>query len=153
VASDTKHCRKCDQIKPVSAFYARRNRQNGIVHKCIECARADNRRYSKNRNAEQRRAYFREWYENRKAIDPNAGRRQWLKRYGITPEAWDALLEAQGGGCALCGKTSEARRLHVDHCHATGRVRGLLCFTCNGALGHLGDSAETITRVLAYLNG
>ena len=44
---------------------------------------------------------------------------------------YEALLTAQGGVCAICGKPPKTRRLHVDHDHQTGRVRGLLCFTCN----------------------
>ena len=55
------------------------------------------------------------------------------RRYGITPEQYDKMLERQGGGCAVCGKAPKpgARRLAVDHDHSTKVVRGLLCFTCN----------------------
>jgi hypothetical protein len=72
-----------------------------------------------------------------------------LKRYGLTPEAYDSLLESQGGGCAICGSTiadSRGNRPHVDHCHDTGKVRGILCGRCNMGLGHFGDDIE-----LAYL--
>ena len=68
--------------------------------------------------------------------------------FGLTPEAYEGLLEGQGGGCALCGGTT---RLAVDHCHDTGVVRGILCISCNVSLGQLGESIESITRVLAYL--
>ena len=50
---------------------------------------------------------------------------------GIDDAAYAALLEQQGGGCAVCGNKPRKRRLHVDHDHRTGAVRGLLCFTCN----------------------
>lgn len=56
------------------------------------------------------------------------------KDLGISDADYAALLEAQGGHCALCPSTPKARRLHVDHDHASGRVRGLLCHRCNRAL-------------------
>jgi hypothetical protein len=83
-------------------------------------------------------------------------RRGWrLKlRYGITLDQYDAILERQGGHCALCAYTPGpgALALSVDHCHATGHVRGLLCSHCNRAIGRLGDSEAAIQRVLAYLS-
>ena len=56
------------------------------------------------------------------------------KQLGITDAAYEALLEQQGGHCAICSATPKTRRLHVDHDHATGKVRGLLCHRCNRAL-------------------
>ena len=53
---------------------------------------------------------------------------------GVTDAEYDRLLSAQGGGCAICGNPPKTRRLHVDHDHKTGRVRGLLCHRCNRAL-------------------
>ena len=55
-------------------------------------------------------------------------------RTGITEAQYEALLAAQGGGCAICGNTPKSRRLSVDHDHATGDVRGLLCHRCNRGL-------------------
>lgn len=74
--------------------------------------------------------------------------RRWLKanphkvreyelrsRYGISSEEYDRLLQEQGGACAICaGSCPTGRRLAVDHDHETGRVRGLLCATCNQRL-------------------
>jgi hypothetical protein len=57
-----------------------------------------------------------------------------LRRYGITPEQLAKMVAAQGGCCAICGNPF-ATTPHVDHCHRTGRNRGLLCFTCNIRLG------------------
>lgn len=53
------------------------------------------------------------------------------KQLGVTDDAYARLLAAQGGGCAICGATPKTRRLHVDHDHRTGAVRGLLCHRCN----------------------
>jgi uncharacterized CHY-type Zn-finger protein len=91
----------------------------------------------------------------------NSGRARdtYLRRkYGIGIAEYEALLAKQGGGCALCGVRPEdltAGRyrtyLHVDHCHETGRVRGLLCPEHNLLLGRFGDSAEMFRRTLTYL--
>jgi hypothetical protein len=56
------------------------------------------------------------------------------RQLGVTDEHYHALLDAQDGGCAICGATPKTRRLHVDHDHKTGLVRGLLCQRCNRAL-------------------
>ena len=90
-------------------------------------------------------------------------RRRTLARYGMTAECYRELLEAQGGGCALCGATSadgktyatttEPRPLNVDHDHATGEVRGLLCSACNMALGLLKDDSARLLRAVDYLVG
>lgn len=71
--------------------------------------------------------------------------------YGITVEQYEAILEAQGGVCAICGRTRGDKMLAVDHDHDTGEVRGLLCVRCNTALGTFGDNEAGITRVLDYL--
>jgi hypothetical protein len=55
-------------------------------------------------------------------------------RTGLSVEEYDAMLKAQGGGCAICGNPPKTRRLDVDHDHKTGKVRGLLCHRCNRAL-------------------
>ncbi|MDQ1746247.1 MAG: hypothetical protein QOD07_510 [Frankiaceae bacterium] len=57
------------------------------------------------------------------------------------------MIAAQGGSCATCDGKPE----HVDHDHATGKVRGVLCFNCNQALGNVRDSVQTLTRLRSYL--
>lgn len=73
--------------------------------------------------------------------------------YGISADDFDKMLADQDGVCAFCkgGPARKTKRLFVDHCHETGRVRGLLCLSCNQALGRLGDNVESIERVLVYL--
>jgi len=76
-----------------------------------------------------------------------------LRKYGLTVEAYNAMLAQQGGGCAICGggPNSRGRRFAVDHCHGTGRVRGLLCSKCNTALGLLDDDPLRCEAAAAYL--
>jgi hypothetical protein len=84
------------------------------------------------------------------------GRCQKLKAdYGITTPEYNAILESQGGTCALCDKTDSGRKgqpLFVDHCHETGKIRGLLCRDHNTAIGHLGDNLASLQRVVSYLS-
>lgn len=70
---------------------------------------------------------------------------------GFTSQDYDVLFLKQGGAYAVCRK-QQKRHLHVDHDHATGAVRGLLCSDCNTALGHLHDSPEIIRRLLQYIS-
>lgn len=76
--------------------------------------------------------------------------REWkLKTYGMTMAQYDERLTSQGGACAICKIST--RKFHIDHDHATGKVRGILCDACNKALGVFGDDAEGIRNVLKYL--
>jgi hypothetical protein len=74
--------------------------------------------------------------------------------YRLADAAFQALWDAQGGRCAVCSKAlveGANQGLHVDHCHATGAVRGLLCGPCNGGIGMLGDDAERVAKAAEYL--
>jgi hypothetical protein len=72
------------------------------------------------------------------------------KQLGVTDDEYARMLEAQGGGCAICGARPKTRRLHVDHDHATGKVRGLLCHRCNRALPTW-VTVEWLRKAAAYL--
>jgi hypothetical protein len=73
-------------------------------------------------------------------------------KYGVTASAYSAMLVAQGGKCATCPTEHTVRKkLSVDHCHSTGKVRGLLCQPCNMALGLLKDNTDTLLRAVDYL--
>lgn len=80
-----------------------------------------------------------------------------LSRLGVTPEQYDSMHKDQNGLCAVCHKPESATRrgvvksLAVDHCHVTGKIRGLLCQRCNIALGMLGDDAAVIASLASYV--
>jgi len=74
--------------------------------------------------------------------------------YGMEPEEYIALHEKQGGKCAICqNEPTTQRGLHLDHCHETGAIRGLLCHNCNVALGCLNDDPALMMRAIKYLGG
>jgi hypothetical protein len=75
-----------------------------------------------------------------------------LKTYGITGAQYDLLYSRQGGVCFICRRaTGKTKKLAVDHDHATGFVRGLLCSPCNQILGHLRDDWRALDRASVYL--
>jgi hypothetical protein len=83
---------------------------------------------------------------------PRQHRAQGLqRRYQMTIDEYDALLAEQGGVCAVCGQAPGDTALHVDHDHATGRIRGLLCFSCNRGLGCFNDDASLLANASGYL--
>jgi hypothetical protein len=118
-------CRVCGRTRPIEAFSRRSSKKGRRRYYCKECGK----------------------------------NRELLRRFGVLRSEYDAILSSQGGRCAICRVASPAttdsrrRMFCVDHCHATGKVRGLLCINCNRGLGLLGDDVEAIRRALAYLLG
>lgn len=84
-------------------------------------------------------------------------RKNWqgkLRRYGVTREMYETMLEGQGGVCVVCrGEQIRGWSFDIDHDHATGRIRGLLCRLCNVTLGNVGDDPERLRRLADYLEG
>lgn len=74
-----------------------------------------------------------------------------VKKFGLTKEQYLQMHKAQGGTCAICKQEEIGRRLAVDHCHTSGKVRGLLCAGCNTALGQMNDDPTLLRRAMEYL--
>lgn len=162
-----KKCTKCGELKALCEYYrAGGNSRDGLRGDCIPCnlaAKAERHRL----NPEPARERTERWRQenperyaaNQKAFVASGGkkvadRRSHLKRkYGMTLEEYDAMLEAQGGGCFICGRPPrEDISLHVDHDHSTGKVRGILCFCCNNALADFQDDPALLRKAAAYVS-
>lgn len=105
------------------------------------------RRYWKNPE------YYREQAKLRAKRNPEKTKNAWLLRYyGITIDDYKNLLEKQGGVCAICSNKDSKFSLAVDHCHKTGKIRGLLCSRCNFSLGNFNDDIELMNKAIEYLN-
>jgi Recombination endonuclease VII len=87
----------------------------------------------------------------RRALEPDYRDAERARRYGLSLADYRALEKRQGHACAICRKMT--RDLCIDHCHVTGRVRGLLCRSCNSALGLYADDPRRLRAALAYLKG
>ena len=83
------------------------------------------------------------------ALEPDYRDAERARRYGLSLADYRALEKRQGHACAICRTVT--RVLCIDHCHVTGRVRGLLCRSCNSALGFYADDPRLLRAALAYL--
>lgn len=125
-----KWCPDCQVVKPVVEFAWTRSKKSGIHPYCLPCHNARGKA-SKEKVGGSRTYHLK-------------------RRYGLSAQEVDVLVAAQGGLCAIC---REAPAEHVDHDHDTGRVRGVLCFNCNGGLGQFRDRHDLLTLAIAYLQG
>ena len=137
-------CWDCGKPKPLSDFHKHATKKNGVETQCKVCGNA----------------YMGKW--NKQAYTIEKGRQYNLRRlYGIAPEVYQALFEAQQGVCVICGqpetaidsRTKVIANLHVDHDHKTGKIRALLCRACNTAYGMLNEDPERIRALLRYAEG
>lgn len=126
-----KRCTRCNEVKTASEFSKRYARS--LVSWCKAC------------HAEERR----------KRYDTDKAYVQHLQcTYGLSVEQYMEMYAAQGGRCAACRDRLELRtrsRVAVDHDHATGKIRGLLCNSCNSALGMLRDESRRVRSLLRYI--
>ena len=176
--SVTKRCPRCKETKALDGFYVSpKGRRSSWCRTCDAVYRADYYEQHRDRSKERRGAYSREYMRRRREADPELRlksikavrafwtalppaeqkrlnkRKKMAARYGLSLEAWQALYDGQGGKCALCAATPKSDRdLHIDHCHGTGRVRGLLCLRCNTSLEWFESVRGRITDILAYLD-
>ena len=124
-------CTKCGQEKQITEFHKKKGAADGIGRQCKVCHSS--------------------YLKKSKKKNPDAHADRWLRyKYGLTIEDFRKMEEEQGGSCAICG-TRPNYRLCVDHRHDTGRIRGLLCRTCNKAIGQLGDTPESVLKAYKYL--
>jgi hypothetical protein len=148
-----KKCTTCKTKKPRESFARHSKSKDGLQGQCRQCRRQyylDNRARCK----EHMRTY--NSTPERKARHAVVSRAATLQRkYGITVQEYDAMLADQGGRCAICGRTDSGsaatKYLAVDHCHSTGKVRGILCDPCNRGIGLLQDAVETVEAAAKYL--
>ena len=130
-------CRKCGLLSPDSdnlyLFVKDSNHKTGYTNLCKEC---------KNRHG-----------RNSPVTKETARKAQYKFRYGISIEEYDDIYITQQGACAICfTHASELKyRLHIDHCHETGKVRGLLCKRCNLAIGFLDEDIDKLNSSIKYL--
>ncbi|MFI0738473.1 endonuclease VII domain-containing protein [Streptomyces sp. NPDC021100] len=177
-AAEVKRCARCREDKPRAAFAANRSLRDGLQSYCRVCAAEyhQERQKAKGKNVRPRVVVpsghkhcrrcgetkpHSQWSRNSSASDGLAtackscrvaeGRAGHLKRtYGISEAEREEMIKEQGGVCCIC---LSARPVHVDHCHVTDKVRGVLCFSCNAALGQFKDRPDVMRRAAEYVEG
>lgn len=124
-----------------------RQKKTGIARWCCVCRRAAGRTWRRRNPAKMRE------YKQRYRADDGAERRSHLHRYyKLSAKDYEALRGIQANRCLICHVEAEPGvRLHVDHCHDCGAVRGLLCFKCNLAIGLLRDDVGLLRDAIYYL--
>ena len=143
-----KVCSLCGLTKPLTDFYKETRVKDGRAKRCKLCHCKITEKYRKENPELYRKASTKHW----NGLDNKKKHANWLKRYGLTHEKYIEMLEQQNGCCKICTKEcSSGMNLSVDHCHKTGKVRGLLCKKCNSALGMLNDDALLFKAAISYL--
>lgn len=161
-----KTCSKCGEQRPATRDWFNKHGRGGLRPECRECQKAYGRAYRirhrdelnaraatyRAANRETLAAKSREYHgRNREDILVRMRASSLKHEYGLSPEQYMDIFDSQDGVCCLCGSEPRTKSLRVDHCHDTGQIRGLLCATCNSALGTFGDSIEGLRKAIAYL--
>jgi hypothetical protein len=123
-----KTCCKCRQAKPPEAFARNRAKKDGLQERCKDCCKFHY--HTSGYTVRQRELALK-------------------KKYNLTPEAYESMASLQEFSCAICGDNTS--KLHVDHNHTTGKVRGLLCNNCNRAIGLLKDDVQVLLKAAEYI--
>jgi hypothetical protein len=117
-------CRTCGETKAASSFCVSSSHKSGYHSSCKDCMR---------------------WKDK-------------LNRYGVTKEQYESMVAAQNNLCAICNRpekdvhqSGRLKSLSIDHCHKTGKVRGLLCFACNSSIGKFDDDVDLLRSAIRYL--
>ena len=137
-----KRCPKCKQTKPLSEYHRNKSRSDGLAAQCKPCTLEYLREYHLTTKGKASRLRSRRKDQQKHKMK---------HKYGITPEIYKGMLEDQNGACGICGGNNKGRRLCVDHCHKTEKVRGLLCNTCNSGIGYLKDNIDIMASAISYL--
>jgi hypothetical protein len=138
----TKVCSKCGEEKPFKDFAINSKGLHGYKSVCKVCSNSAQKLLYASR---KEKATEEEWYlETRE--------RQLKKKYGLSLDEFETMSKKQGALCKICrGPPDKGKPLYVDHCHATGNVRGLLCNNCNQLLGKARDNIEILEEAIKYL--
>jgi hypothetical protein len=153
VVDGQQQCTRCGEWKPLEDFYKHKKTKSGRNSHCKAC---ENKRSAGFRATDR----FKEWESEYKqtdraktAIRRSRRKADLKKKYGMSPDDYEAMLKKQNGVCAVCGRVDPkpTHCLSVDHDHKTGATRELLCSTCNTILGFVDDNLEWLQKLMDYV--
>lgn len=169
IAKIMKNCRDCKKDIERSLFYKNRRATDGLQTRCIPCDKKRRKLWDCNnprrsllrarsyykKNREKLLAYNSEWAKKNKIRKLD---KQMQYTHGITLAEYNAMVIYQNGLCLICKRAETAvtangtiQRLSIDHCHKTGKIRGLLCMACNHGLGNFRDDTQRMLAAIQYL--
>ena len=124
-----KQCTKCGELKPLSEYHKDKTKRDGHKPRCKTCASI--------------------YFQENRAEKLDKAR---IRNYGVTREEFDQMIKDQDGSCEICKLPFVPNKTpHVDHCHTTNRIRGLLCNHCNRGLGGFRDSIKIMQSAQEYI--
>lgn len=123
-----KKCTKCGLKKPLKEFNKDKTREDGLYPQCKSC----------------RKQYYVDNPEKQKTRDLKSN-------YGLSLADFDSMLKEQNYCCAICEQQFDTTKPYVDHCHSTGKIRNLLCQSCNTMLGQAKDDPQVLLAGIQYL--
>lgn len=140
-------CRKCEEVKKLEDFPKNVRCKGGRTSTCKVCT--NTRQENSRRERYSKDPAF-------KIARKQSQQRNRAKKLGISAEELRYMLQRANGVCEICGNPpsmtgTSGQSLHIDHCHSSGRVRGMLCARCNLTLGKVEDSIDILTKMKEYL--
>ncbi len=127
----TRRCSKCRKDRTLDLFFIKKEKNPKYFRfnsPCKICMREHNK---------QRKDYLRNYHL--------------IRNFGISEDQYNEILEKQDGKCKICNKHPSVKKLAVDHCHKTGKIRGLLCEKCNTGLGMFKDDITNLRSAISYI--
>ena len=129
-----KICKVCKEEKELDLFYNKADTKDGKMFRCKVCDNLSGKKY--------------------RALNPEKTKQSSIRsnlkfKYGMTLEDRDDLIKKQGGVCAICCELKD--RMVIDHCHSTGKIRGMLCNSCNRGLGYFGEDIQSLEEAITYI--
>jgi len=157
---DGKTCTKCNIIKPYAEFHKDSSRPDGHIYLCNPCvAQRRKDEWASPEYKAKQRSRWRNMPVEKKQARLNVKRRYTakigrFKPYGITSDDFVKMMEAQCNLCGICQIDFDlmpTKHIHLDHCHETGKIRGVLCGRCNAMLGFARDRVDVLYAAVEYL--
>lgn len=151
-----KRCKKCQEVFNIDNFYINNANKDGHTSYCKSCD-LEKRSLLRNKSPEKYKKAMKTYYHSNKDKWKNI---RLKNEYGISLNDYNKMFKDQNGLCLICEqpetsidhKYKTRKSLCVDHCHETGKIRGLLCQRCNSGIGQLKHDKKRLSKAIDYLN-
>lgn len=154
ISEERRCCNTCKKTKSLDNFHKDSKATSGVSYRCKDCAKKASKDW-RGLNPEKSREKIKELFLLNKDKYYNSHKdRQLEKKYSITRESYEQMLHDTGGQCRICSRVFGTRAYTkpvIDHCHETGKTRGLICRQCNIGLGAFRDNTDALTNAIKYL--